>query len=213
MSEKFDSAYMRSSPLFGTKPSEELEERLRMLPVEGTALDLGCGDGRDTILLLQHGLRVVALDQSRNAVQNLIRRAEGLGLSDRLSARASDVRNLDWLPGPYNVIVATTLLDHLQREDARSVIGACFASAAPGCVIFAEVHTVEDPAVTGIGPVSEFASEIRHYFEPNELLALFYPRARILSYKEMPEWDYDHGPPHLHAFATVLALYNERTSI
>lgn len=48
---------------------ETLEEFIQYIPSEGRVLDLGCGSGRDTKYLLQHGFSVDAMDGSKELCQ------------------------------------------------------------------------------------------------------------------------------------------------
>ncbi|QYN38706.1 class I SAM-dependent methyltransferase [Pseudonocardia sp. DSM 110487] len=57
----------------------------------GTALDLGCGLGGDTIWLARRGWRVTAVDISSTAVDQVRRQALELGLGDRVVAEQHDV--------------------------------------------------------------------------------------------------------------------------
>ena len=51
------------------KPVHQIFESLEaFLPASGTAIDLGCGAGRHTIWLLEHGMQVVAVDVAQEAI-------------------------------------------------------------------------------------------------------------------------------------------------
>jgi len=53
----------------------------------GRAIDLGSGTGRDSLPMLQRGWQVVAIDQDREALAELLRRAAEHGVADRLALR------------------------------------------------------------------------------------------------------------------------------
>jgi SAM-dependent methyltransferase len=61
---------------------------------EPIAIDLGCGTGRDSLLLLEHGWRVIAVDREPEALSVLGSRAQASGLSGRLTAVEADFSNL-----------------------------------------------------------------------------------------------------------------------
>jgi len=131
-------------------------------------------------------------------------------MGQALTTIVADICKWHWPLEKFDLIVATTVLDHIILEEIPLVVKRMIQAAKDDALIFVEVHTIDDPALTGIGPVSEFASEIRHYFRWNELIDLFRPYVRILRYTDRTEWDYDHGPPHMHGFATLLGKVSEK---
>ena len=67
MTDSFNRVYGKPDDPFyyGLKPSEELETFLNKThPPTGEALDLGCGEGRNGLLLAQYGYHVHAIDSS-----------------------------------------------------------------------------------------------------------------------------------------------------
>jgi SAM-dependent methyltransferase len=201
----FDKAYERDGLLFGDAVSKELNDYLEANRVTGVALDLGCGDGRDTVSLLKLGFAVTAIDSSAAAIRKLCGRKElTADMRHALNEVVGDIRTWHYPVEQFDVIVAATVLDHIAVGELTSVVKSMINAVKPGGVIFVQVHTVDDPGITGQGPISEFASEIRHYFEWNELLDVFKPYLRILKYEERSEWDYDHGPRHRHGMAVML---------
>ncbi|MFE4642110.1 class I SAM-dependent methyltransferase [Streptomyces sp. NPDC056652] len=57
----------------------------------GTALDLGCGAGGDTIWLAQRGWYVTAVDISATALERIRERAHDLGVADRVATERHDL--------------------------------------------------------------------------------------------------------------------------
>ena len=202
----FDTAYRRRTPLFGTTATKELVDFIDKNGVSGSALDLGCGDGRDTVALLRRGFAVTAVDESAVALAGLRRRCKGMPACDPLLTTIKQrVEKWQWPENKFEVVSAVTLLDHLAPGAIPEVCRRMVLATQKGGLVFAQVLTVDDPAVTGKGIASEFRSRIRHYFGPNELLRLFSCQVRVLFYEERIEWDLDHGQPHTHGMAVLLA--------
>ncbi len=203
----FEQPYSRDDALFGMIPTRELLAMLDARMPEGHVLELGCGDGRDTVALLRRGYRVIAIDDSSTAVQKLrsrvVNRPE---LASRLDARCADVRAWGWDVVEVDCVAAVTLFDHLNVDDGRAVLKRALSRLRSGGLLFAQVMTTDDPAVSGRGPASEFADVIRHYFEPNELLRWVLDDVRVVWYEERMEWDNDHGPAHMHGMALVAGI-------
>lgn len=70
-------------------------ERFETLPQPPRAIDLGCGDGRDTIELLRRGWEVIAIDAAPAAIERLTRRAD-LPSGATLTPRCGKFEALDW---------------------------------------------------------------------------------------------------------------------
>jgi SAM-dependent methyltransferase len=58
----------------GRPPHDTVLSALDAFGEPGFAVDLGCGDGRDTVELLRRGWRVLAIDAQREAIERLLGR-------------------------------------------------------------------------------------------------------------------------------------------
>lgn len=209
----FFAVYDRVQPAYGWQPSPELVALLTQCPPVGRGLDLGAGAGRDSLALAAAGLHVTSIDRSSRGAERLMQRAAELGLADRIEPQVADVREWVWPTELYQVIAATTVLDHLPTADALQVWDAMLGGLAVGGALYVEVHTTDDPGSpigwgAGSGaPVSETAAQVVNYFPPGRLLQMAAEcvALRVLRYEERLEWDYTHGPEHLHAKAVLLA--------
>lgn len=72
-------------------PNPRLTEMVANLTA-GDALDLGSGNGGDTLWLASQGWSVTAFDSSQSAIDRLVRLARVTGLGDRISATRRDLR-------------------------------------------------------------------------------------------------------------------------
>lgn len=211
--ERFDRVYGKNDQTYGNEPSAELIRFVdQCLRGGGRALDLAAGLGRDTLALARRGLRVIAVDVSETGLRSLAEHSQVQGLADRVEVVVEDITAYDYPRGAFDVIVATTAFDHIPRAACRALIPRIALALTGRGVLYAEVHTTEDPgSPTGFGhelnaPVSETADAIAHYFEPNELLKLLAENLRIVHYEERREWDHTHGRPHVHGKAIALAV-------
>ncbi len=179
MADSFTRVYGKPDDPFyyGLKPSEELELFLNEThPLIGEALDLGCGEGRNTLLLARYGYHVHAVDSSSQGIQKLKKYAHSRGL-DTIVSDVADVRTVQFATNFYAAIVAVTILDHITEEEGKTVAEAIIDALKPGGFVFIEAFTVHDPAANATRKehetISETASFVQHYFDESELAAWF----------------------------------------
>ncbi len=211
----FFEPYDRDEIAYGETPSRPLAAYLQQVGGRGFALDLGAGAGRDTMALAASGYQVTAVDLSQRGLDRVQQRAESMGLSNLVSTQVGDVRSIEIPTNHYSAIVATTVLDHIPSGDAPIVWKRMVDALTDDGFLYAEVHTTEDPGsdqlpgLASDAPVSETASAVITYFRPNQLAQWALEsasRLRLLRYEERLEWDYTHGPEHLHGKAMMLAV-------
>lgn len=100
---------------FIDEPTEELAEWVRgnSIGIEDEILEVGCGEGRDSVYLAQMGYKVVALDISNSAVEICRTRSEELGLDiecivdDIVNPTKKWMRKFKWIVsiGTYHMLV------------------------------------------------------------------------------------------------------------
>jgi cyclopropane fatty-acyl-phospholipid synthase-like methyltransferase len=204
---EFDAFYDQAELSFGTEPTGEIRRFVESTDRRGKALDLGAGDGRNALYLARAGYDVTAVDSSRVGLAKLEWFAWRDGLISKIQTLRTDVREALYEDSTYDLIVAVTLFDHLPETDIGSLFDRVVRSLRVGGALFVKVLTVADPGFKKNGqPASELSPTIRHYFGPKELLHLVDGNLDVASYDERTERDATHGMPHLHAFATMLAL-------
>ena len=100
-----------------------IEEAVNLSP-RMSALDVGGGTGRLSILLADRVGSVVVTDPSAGMVQVARERIEAAGLSDRLRAVQADL-TIDRLDAAFDVVWSSMALHHVQDLDGllRSVAG------------------------------------------------------------------------------------------
>jgi len=80
--------------MFGEAPNYPAQYTLELLKREGkiTALELGGGQGRDTLFFARNGIHVTMLDYSVTAVNAVTAKAETSGVGQRVRAIQHDNR-------------------------------------------------------------------------------------------------------------------------
>ena len=210
--ETFNSFYGEQNFYYGLDVRPEFADHIDAHPPESMlGLDLGCGEGRYAMFLAQRGCRVHCIDRSEAGLEKLAKEA---GMNDLpVSIQQGDVADFDFSSNRYDIIVAATILDHLDDSVRREVVNGIKSSLKPGGVLYANVFTVQDPGyraehnrLNKQGPegVSDTSVFMAHYFDHGELKNMFND-FEILYYYEGVEPDLSHGDPHTHGWACLLA--------
>jgi len=173
----WDAVYAASPDhFFGEEPSQLARSALRFFrsfggdPTEALALDLGCGEGRDTAFLAEAGFRVVARDVAPAGLEKaralLARRGIPAG---RVDLAQTDVRAFEYPPNAYDLALAANVFQFLPPDEVPAHIKRLQAATKPGGLCAVGVFS---PAMVGWG------AQIGGFFAAtaDELLS-FFPRA------------------------------------
>jgi len=212
----FDLVYSKDpSKLYYPNPSPPLRWLVESGAVKsGFALDLGCGEGRNALFLAKQGFQVVAVDISIEGAFKLHLIAEQLGL-ENIRCLCEDIRHFEIEPQKYDLIVASTVLDHLERAEGEKAIEKLKRGLKSGGYAYVSAFTTKDPGylveragssqgtATEQTKISETAQFVKTYFEESELKRKF-SDCDIVFYKESVEEDRSHGPPHQHGIARLI---------
>jgi len=176
--------YARRGRLWsGTIPS------LPDLPEGSRTLELGCGNGKMVMAMIQRGWEVTAIDFSSKAVA-LCRQV--IPRSRQSPVIVADARWSPFNDAVFDAVFATHILGHMPSPDRRSIAGEMIRVIRPGgMVFFCEFSTADFRF--GKGYQTEEATFrrgndiITHYFSAEEVSDLFSPLAPVsLSTREWP---------------------------
>lgn len=132
-------------------------------------IDLGCGEGRDSLHFQSLGLRVSAVDSAREAIRLLD------GQNRPIFAVCDDfVRAKALFCVDYAYAYARWVIHAVGRGQQREMIGNVQQSLSPGGLFFIEVRTVNDPKYgrgTALEPDAFFYDgHYRRFIRPDELV-------------------------------------------
>jgi SAM-dependent methyltransferase len=105
------------------------------------ALDLGCGDGRDTVALLRRGWRVLAIDATAEAIERLLARPD-LPEGALLEARVE--RFEDFQPPACDLINASFALPLCEPARFPTVWARLTAAIRPGGRFAGQLYGLQD---------------------------------------------------------------------
>lgn len=201
---KFDDFYSRKNNYFSQDHSGGMEECLIKYGIGPcSAVDIGAGEGRNSLYLASLGFDVTAIEPSEVGAKKISDKAKELGVD--IAVLNSDFLSASDKLSNIGFIVALTSLEHMEYEYLYEVINRIKLIIKPGGYIYAIVFTEEDPGYRkDIDNASECSLFIKHYFKKNELKE-FFSDFQILEYSEYKKIDETHGPVHYHGKAKLFA--------
>jgi tellurite methyltransferase len=164
----YNKIYSENEKTFGGGKPEKVVSDITKYKSSGLVLELGAGEGRNSLFLAEQGFEVTARDISQVGVEKLNKAAQEKGLN--IHTEVKDIRTLD-TDRQYDIFVCTYVLHHLSREDAVSLIKQM------------REHTSED----GLNTITTF-TENGDFYRNNPDTDNFYPKEGEL--RELyADWD------------------------
>ncbi len=125
--------YYKTENLFG-KPYPELIEFFVEYPKKGKVLDLGCGQGRDSVPLARIGYIVTGIDNSKVGIEQMNRIAETESLT--LTGKVTDIFKFDNF-SEYDFILLDSMFHFLKNDKKKETdfIKRIFSEIKKGCLV------------------------------------------------------------------------------
>jgi len=130
----------------------------------GKTLDLGCGNGRNSLYLAANGYDVTAWDKNPMSIENLERIKAEEGITN-LQASIKDLNSLSF-DGEYDFILSTVVMMFLEAKTIPGLIANMQRCTVPGGynLIVAAMDTADYPCTVGF-PFAFKEGELRRYYE------------------------------------------------
>ena len=108
-------------------PSKMIPEFVRLCPTNGFVLDIGCGPGRDAVLLREAGLRLMCIDAATSMVEFV--KLKGF------EAVEADLLQLPFHDATFDGVWAYTSLLHVPKADFPIALNEALRVLKPSGVI------------------------------------------------------------------------------
>ncbi|MFA5000431.1 MAG: methyltransferase domain-containing protein [Patescibacteria group bacterium] len=197
--EKYNKIYSSSNVSEDIKPSQILSLIWKNFLPNRKILDLGCGQGIDSLFLSKNGFSVTAIDSSDVAINQIKIKKDEFKL-DNLELICGDINDFNIEKNKYQVIICRNVLNFLDKNKALRILKSLQDNIQKGSYIIIEVFTKDDPSFLSD---NKFTS----YFEEQELLNIF-SGYKIFYYLENTILDPGHPGfpnPHKHGVVRIIA--------
>ncbi len=176
----WQTTFSQKPDMFGLDPSEPAVKAAEQFEREGKRkiLELGSGQGRDTLFFARREFQVTAADYSQEAVDTIVSKAQAADLGDRIVAVRQDVREPLQFPDEsfdacyshmlFCMALTTTELERLSREVWRVLKPA-------GLNVYTVRHTSDAHCGTGVHrgeEMWEVGGFIVHFFNREKVIHL-----------------------------------------
>ena len=178
--------------IWGTTPSGFAKELIALVPRGGRILDLGCGEGRDSVYFASYGFEVTGLEVSAAGLEKAERLAAERGVTIRWVCRSM----LD-LPvtGRFDLIYSCGSIHHVPKEERRHLFRRLKTLTRPDGL---HAHVVFTDTLV----YPEKGEEI-DYFLPGEL-GRVYSAWQALRYEDGRISCCQDGVPHSHSVERIV---------
>lgn len=147
MKHMWDDRYRERGAVFGSEPNCFLVEAAADLD-RGTALDLGCGQGRNALWLASQGFAVTGFDLSPVAIEQ----AKEVAAEQGLDATFEAVNLMAWQPNGQVWDLVVLAYIHLPADMRKAVHATAVSAVAPGGRIVVIAHHLDNLGSGAGGP-------------------------------------------------------------
>ena len=180
-------------------PSFEVAEIAPLLPARAKVLDLGCGEGRNSLFMASLGHSVMAIDHSEAGIQKLRAIAKTSGAS--IHTIVGDIGSLK-LEEDFDCVLAHGVLYYLDNPVWRRLLSQVKQRTMPGGfnVFTLFIYNGEYPCTDEIQ-----AAHYKNSFQPDEIRQ-FYHDWHEARFDQYVKWDSHPGMPlHYHPIEKLVS--------
>ena len=181
---------------FAKEPTADIAEYWTLFPVGGTVLDVGCGEGRNSVFLAEKGFVVNAFDISIAGIEKARRIASTRGVN--VNFMCNDLSVFSFTKS-YDVILSHGVLHLCEKADRDVFIEQAKRNTVAGGYNVFEVFTNRLPATPDNAPCT------KSLFDVGELPSRYNEWEIIHHLEGVFEDTHPGGIHHQHAYERIIA--------
>ena len=171
----YDKKFKGDFPIFPAKFDSELKRYLNLVPGK-EVLDLGIGQGRNSIPLSELNFNVTGVDYSTKCLEICKHSCSKLNLIQ------SDIRNFNIEKNKYDLIISRCVLHFLHKDDSYQIVKNIKNNIKDKGLVYIHVFSLEEPKYFRHSTSSDFEvldNNILHN-KVNDTYISFFTREEIL---------------------------------
>lgn len=156
-----------------TKPTIFATQAIKYFPPRGKILDLGAGQGQDSLYFAQQGYEVLAMDFSAFALDQAKKRlAEDI--KPHIDFQVVDLsQSLPYRSGSFDVVYSHLTLHYFTTHRTQDLFDEIYSILKPGGIFATLTNTIADPEIIGLQSIEDGLYQIgdiqKRYFSPQSL--------------------------------------------
>lgn len=210
--EAWEDSYKNIKQIWGTEPDLKIIQYFNKIK-KGNVLDIGIGEGRNSIPFAFSGFNIDGVDISETALSRC--KKIFADLNANITLFNSDIRDYHIKKNNYNLIIAANVLNFFKRAEIDEIVQNIKAGLQEGGVLYLSVFSILDPKFIKLQENNKQVEEntfyvkerdtFIHYFTKDEIMEYF-SDLKTLSIIESFEYDDSHQSPHYHGGIEYVAL-------
>ncbi len=209
----YDNRYTSGTPIWGCPKLDFNLKRYINLLSGKRVLDLGIGEGKNSVFLADMGFSVTGVDFSLEALKICKKYCSKIDLVH------CDIRNYEIGKDSFDLIMSNFVLHFLHKDDVYAIIKNIKSGLAKNGLVYISVFSINDPSFSVKENSSSFSmidnnifyNELNDtyfsFFSKDEVLELFSDFSTVLVSDEYC-LDLSHGKPHYHGVIRYIGRKN-----
>ena len=188
------------------KPDPLSRKALKYLNGRGKLLDIGCGEGADSVFFAQKGYRVTAIDKNQ-AYVNRFRMYRSDHLLSNVRVLQRDVVKYSYPHNTYDALISILVLCCMKRSEFEALVPVMKRSVKPGGIIVMSSRNYLDPELKDYVSTEKMIEEntfrkkedcckFLYFIEKNRLREVFSDFDIIYYFEGYAPCKYNEHPKH-----------------